>query len=549
MKVKIILKNHQSLELKFDHRITGEELFDKLKDNFEYPAYVLIVNNRYEALDYLINDQDVVEFLDMSANYAWLVYQNTLLLVYLKAVQEVLGQTRIEIANSLNQGLYTTIKTNFNKEDIKAIEEHMRAIINAESPIAKFPATSENIEMLSNEDYRKTELLKSLENLDDINVYAIGNTKEIFYTHLLPNTKYLQCFELMPYRNGVILRYPHPDDPLHLPPYVDQKLLYDAFSEAQHFENLMSVNYVDDLNNKITSNNYEDLIALEEALHEKKIAEIADIIKEKHRRIILICGPSSSGKTSFAKRLCTQLRVIGLRPLYLGTDDYFLERTETPVLPNGDKDYESIRAVDLKLFNQQVNELLQGKKVDIPIFDFIEGKKYYGQRIISIDKNQPIVIEGIHALNEKLTQEIPEVEKYKIYISPLTGLNIDSFNRVPTTDARMLRRIVRDHRSRGRNAEITLLDWQKVRDGENEYIFPYTKEADIFFNTNYIYELSVLKKYVEPLLEEIERDSKAYPEAQRILSFLRFFKIIKDDSYIANNSILREFIGGSVLVK
>ena len=549
MKIKIILKNQQALELEFNQRITGEELFEKIKDHFNYPAYVLLINNHYEALDYFLNNQDTVEFLDMSANYAWLVYQNTLLLVYLKAVQEVLGQTRVEIANSLNQGLYTTIKTNFSKDDVKTIEEHMRAIVDAKLPIKKNPATYKNIETLSNEDYRKVELLKSLDNLKDINVYTIGDTKEIFYTHLLPNTKYLQYFELIPYRNGTILRYPHPDDPLHLPPYIDQKLLYDAFSEAQHFENLMSVNYVDDLNNKIISNNYEDLIALEEALHEKKIAEIADIIKEKQRRIILICGPSSSGKTSFAKRLCTQLRVIGLRPLYLGTDDYFLERTETPVLPNGDKDYESIHAVDLKLFNNQVNDLLQGKKVDIPIFDFIEGKKHYGQRITSIDKNQPIVIEGIHALNKKLTWEIPEKEKYKIYISPLTGLNIDSFNRIPTTDARMLRRIVRDHRSRGRNAEITLLDWQKVRDGENEYIFPYTKEADIFFNTNYIYELSVLKKYAEPLLKEISAGSKAYPEAQRILAFLRFFKVIEDDSYIANNSILREFIGGSVLVK
>ena len=287
---------------------------------------------------------------------------------------------------------------------------------------------------------------------------------------------------------------------------------------------------------------------LHEALHEKKISDIADQIKQENKRIILICGPSSSGKTSFAKRLCIQMRVIGLRPLYLGTDDYFVERSETVLDENGEKDYESIRAVDIDLFNQQINELLNGQKVDIPTFDFINGTKVFGQRIVSIDKNQPIVIEGIHALNQILTRDIDDAEKFKIYISPLTSLNIDHINRIPTTDARMLRRLVRDHQFRGRPASQTICDWPKVRKGEDQNIFPFIDQADIFFNTNYIYELAVLKKYAEPLLESVQPEEKEYAEAQRMLSFLRFFEKIEDDSAIANQSILREFIGGSILL-
>lgn len=548
MQITIINQDtRQSLEINSEWN--AEIFYQNHRNEFQYPVLAIKLNNHYEALNCTLHEGDEIEFLDLRNNYAWLVYQNSLLLLFLKATQDILGATHIEIANSLNQGLYATIKTNISKEIINDIEKRMFELVEMDLPIISTKADENNILNLTNGDNRKIKLLQSLDSLDDIYISSIAETSDIFYTSLVPSTHYLNCFELISYRNGVILRYPHPNNPLELPEYVDQKLLYDAFSEAQHFEKLMGVNYVQDLNDKVRQNNYAELIELEEALHEKKIAEIADIIKEKHRRIILICGPSSSGKTSFAKRLCTQLRVIGLKPLYLGNDDYFLERNQTPTLPNGEKDYESINTVDLKLFNQQLNDLLLGKKVDLPTFDFIEGKKHFGQRITSIDSNQPVVVEGIHALNELLTSEIADEEKYKIYISPLTGLNTDWLNRVPTTDARMLRRLVRDNRNRGRNAETTILDWPKVRAGENKYIFPYTSKADIFFNTNYVYELAVLKKYTEPLLKDIKRDSQAFPEAQRILNFLRFFDIIEDDSYIANNSILREFIGGSILVK
>ena len=486
----------------------------------------------------------------MSDNYAWLVYQNSLILLYEKAVFDILGNVQVNVSNSLNKGLYTTIKGNITAEDIKRIEKRMRELVDAQLPITKKHIHRKELLQLVNylNSRDRSRLILSSENIQDVEVYSLDSYKELFYGLLVPNTSYLELFELKKYRNGILLRYPHISQPDEMPPYEDQKLLYDAFSEATLWERLMGVSYVADLNEKIKNNDYQDLIMLQEALHEKKISDIADQIKQENKRIILICGPSSSGKTSFAKRLCIQMRVIGLKPLYLGTDDYFVERSETVLDENGEKDYESIQAVDIELFNKQINDLLNGQKVDLPTFDFINGTKIFGQRIVSIDKNQPIVIEGIHALNQILTKDINDNEKFKIYISPLTSLNIDHINRIPTTDARMLRRLVRDHQFRGRPASQTICDWPKVRKGEDQNIFPFIDQADIFFNTNYIYELAVLKKYAQPLLESVHPDEKEYAEAQRMLSFLRFFEKIEDDSAIANQSILREFIGGSILL-
>lgn len=303
-----------------------------------------------------------------------------------------------------------------------------------------------------------------------------------------------------------------------------------------------------DLDRKIEDGKFKELVQLSEALHERRIIEIADMITKSKKRIILIAGPSSSGKTTFAQRLCIQLKVNGLDPLYMGTDDYFLERTETPLDEYGEKNFEDLEAIDINLFNNNMNDLLSGKTVDLPKFDFLTGTKQYGERITSIRSNQLIVIEGIHALNEAMTLEIPREEKFKIYISPLTQLNIDSHNRISTTDHRMLRRMVRDYKYRGHTAQSTIREWPKVRAGEDKNIFPFSNEADVLFNSVHLYEICVLKKYVEPLLENISPEEPEYGDAARMLNFLRFFKTIEDDSVIVNNSILREFIGGSIFV-
>lgn len=545
-----IVHSKNSYSIDVEKGIRAEQLYLSLNEKRENKVLLCKVDNSYRDLNHKINRSCSIEFLDMSDNYAWLVYQNSLILLYEKAVYDILGNVQVNVSNSLNKGLYTTIKGNVSADDIAKIEKRMKELVNAQLPIIKERIQRKELLKLSSyfNSRDRSRLILSSESIQAVEVYSLDSYKELFYGLLVPNTSYLQYFELKKYRNGILLRYPHISRPNEMPPYEDQKLLYDAFSEATIWEKLMNVSYVADLNEKIKNNDYQDLIMLQEALHEKKISDIADQIKQENKRIILICGPSSSGKTSFAKRLCIQMRVIGLRPLYLGTDDYFVERSETVLDENGEKDYESIRAVDIDLFNQQINELLNGQKVDIPTFDFINGTKVFGQRIVSIDKNQPIVIEGIHALNQILTRDIDDAEKFKIYISPLTSLNIDHINRIPTTDARMLRRLVRDHQFRGRPASQTICDWPKVRKGEDQNIFPFIDQADIFFNTNYIYELAVLKKYAEPLLESVQPEEKEYAEAQRMLSFLRFFEKIEDDSAIANQSILREFIGGSILL-
>lgn len=545
-----IIHSKNSYSVDVEKGIRAEQLYLSLNEKRENKVLLCKVDNSYRDLNHKINQSCSIEFLDMSDNYAWLVYQNSLILLYEKAVYDILGNVQVNVSNSLNKGLYTTIKGNVSADDIAKIEKRMKELVNAQLPIIKERIQRKELLKLSSyfNSRDRSRLILSSESIQAVEVYSLDSYKELFYGLLVPNTSYLQYFELKKYRNGILLRYPHISRPNEMPPYEDQKLLYDAFSEATIWEKLMNVSYVADLNEKIKNNDYQDLIMLQEALHEKKISDIADQIKQENKRIILICGPSSSGKTSFAKRLCIQMRVIGLRPLYLGTDDYFVERSETVLDENGEKDYESIRAVDIDLFNQQINELLNGQKVDIPTFDFINGTKVFGQRIVSIDKNQPIVIEGIHALNQILTRDIDDAEKFKIYISPLTSLNIDHINRIPTTDARMLRRLVRDHQFRGRSASQTICDWPKVRKGEDQNIFPFIDQADIFFNTNYIYELAVLKKYAEPLLESVQPEEKEYAEAQRMLSFLRFFEKIEDDSAIANHSILREFIGGSILL-
>ena len=385
--------------------------------------------------------------------------------------------------------------------------------------------------------------------LKKVKFYSLEGCRDFFYGFMAPSTGYIEHFQLMKYRRGVLLRFPHPSAPDTMPPYVDEKKMYQAFGEQTKWDRLLGVSYVADLNEKIENGQYKELIQLSEALHEKKIAQIADMIKKQHKRIVLIAGPSSSGKTTFARRLCIQLKVNGLDPLYLGTDDYFVEREETPLDEHGEKDYENLQALDIQLFNDNMNALLEGREVDLPSFDFLTGHKVYGGRRTMIRKDQPVVIEGIHALNEDLTPYISKEEKFKIYISPLTQLNIDAHNRIPTTDERMLRRMVRDNLYRGHNAQSTIASWPKVRAGEDKNIFPYSGEADVLFNSYHVYEIAVLKKYAEPLLSRITPDEPEYAEAVRMLKFLRFFRTIEDDHIIAGNSIIREFIGGSIFVE
>ena len=521
----------------------------------ELPYRILIgrVNGRDEELDFIIDKDSTVELLDMRTHSANLVYQHTLSLIYLKAVKDVLGNVGVEIENSLNKGLYTEIKTKIpvTEEQVQAIEKRMRQLVEADVPIVKeVYSREEAVGIWEKYNYpEKSGLLERAADVKEAKFYHIEGYRNFFYGLMAPSAGYIEHFELKKYRRGVLLRFPYYSKPDEIPPFVDDVKLYKAFGEAQKWQQLLGVSYLEDLNRKIAGGGAKDLILLSEALHEKKIAEIADSITKGRKRIVLIAGPSSSGKTTFARRLCVQLRVNGLEPLYMGTDDYFLNRAETPRGEDGEPNYEDLDALDIGLFNDNMNGLLEGREVDLPEFDFISGTKMFGRRVTSIKPSQPIVIEGIHALNSRLTEYIDDGEKYRLYISPFTQLNIDVHNRVPTTDARILRRIVRDYKYRGHTAAQTIAQWPKVRAGEDKNIFPYNGEADVLFNSALVYELSVLKIYAEPLLEEVKPEQPEYSEAVRMLNFIRYFEAIEEEQYVPNNSIMREFIGGSIFVE
>ena len=531
---------------------TIEELYKQYAKQLPYTVLAAKVDNKIEGLDHRLSRECRVEFLDMRTQAANLIYQNSLILIYLKAIEDILGKADVDIENALNKGLYTEIKAAepVTAKQVKEIEQRMHHIVEEDIPFVREELTKEEAiarfeEMGCPE---KIALLGENPRMKKVPFYSLAGYRDFFYGLMAPSTGYIRHFELRKYRRGVLMRFPQPSQPDKIPEYVDEKLLYKTFGEQNRWGKLMGIDYVSDLNRKIDEGKFTDLRQLSEALHERRIVEIADMITKGHKRIILIAGPSSSGKTTFARRLCIQLRVNGLEPLYMGTDDYFVEREHTPLDEYGEKNYEDLDAVDIQLFNSNMNDLLAGKTVDLPTFNFITGKKEYGKRITSIKSSQPIVIEGIHALNEALTSELPEEEKFKIYISPLTQLNIDSHNRIVTTDHRMIRRMVRDYKYRGHSAQSTISSWPKVRAGEDKNIFPFSNEADVLFNSVHLYEICVLKKYAVPLLEAITPEEPEYGDAVRMLNFLRFFKTVEDDSAIVNNSILREFIGGSVFV-
>lgn len=554
MEIRLILNNGRKTELvNTDGPVTGEELVSRYGQSAEYRILAMRVDNVTRELTSVISGDCQVQLLDMRDHGANLVYQRSVSLIYLKAVKDILGDVRVEIDNSLNKGVYTEIRlpSAVSVQQVKAISDRMQQLIDEDVPINRRVMKNEEAVSYFTEQglVKKADLFRQNESVEEIYCYELDGYCNTFYGAMVPSTGYIEHFELKKYHRGVILRFPYPDAPDGIPEYVDEKKLCSAFGESKKWHKLLDVAYLCDLNEKIEHGQFKETVLLSEALHEKKIAEIADQICREKKRIVLLAGPSSSGKTTSARRLCIQLKVNGVDPLYLGTDDYFVEREETPMDENGEPNYEDLEAVDIDLFNENMNDLLQGKVVDLPEFDFIDGKKVFGKRLTQIDSNRPIVIEGIHALNPELTKDIDDAWKYRIYISPFVQINMDYHSRIPTTDARMIRRMVRDYKYRGKSAEATIEEWPKVRKGEDKNIFPYNGAADVLFNSALSYELGILKKYAMPLLNEIGPDKPQYSEAQRLLQMLQFVKDYDDDSVVPNNSILKEFIGGSIFVE
>ena len=551
MKIDVRLPDGTAIEKEYEKETSVLKIAEDMQKDQPYDLLACRIDHETHSLRTVLEDSCKVELLDFRSDAGYRIYEASLSFIYALAVERVYGSdVLVSFENSLGHGLFTVIR-GVAEVSTEKILQAMNEIVAENLPfIGVNMDRGEIISYLEAREYENDlRLLRSAPDIHTARLYTLDGRTELCFHDLVPSTGYIKYYDVMRYKSGVLLRFPRIVAPTEMPVFEDDaQKLYDAFAENRRWGRLAGVSSAVQLNETIAGGQLQTLILLCEALQERKIAEIASQIHSSGKRFVLIAGPSSSGKTTFAKRLSIQLRVLGVKPLYLGTDDYFKERGETPLNPDGSKDFESLAALDLDLFSKQMNDLLDGKEVDLPSFDFQAGTKRFGSRIVRIDSTQPIIMEGIHALNPEMTAGIDDSQKFRIYISPLTQLNIDPHNRISTTDARMLRRIVRDHQFRGWPADTTIMSWDKVRAGERVNIFPYTQQADVFFNSHLLYELPVLKKYAAPLLREIERKNPAYGEARRILDFLDFFVELEDDSGIPNNSNMREFIGGSVVV-
>lgn len=546
---KIVL-NYNNKEINVNKGITFKEFIDtNIKDE---NIVMCELNGKYYDLVDEVPCDGIIKVIYANSEEGWKVYSRTLQFIFIKASLDIFKDAKIKIEHSISKGIFGEIikDTPLNSDEIKLIKDRMQELIEKNILINKFDVAKDEAIKIFNS-YGMTDKVKLLKqvNLETVHLYEIEGRYDYFYGHMGYSTGIIKAYDLILYAHGFVLRNPAPDNVEVLPVFKEQKKLANIFYETVNWLNILGVSDVGSLNEKVDSRERRDLILTSEALHEKKIAYIADdIAKDSKKRVVLIAGPSSSGKTTFANRLGIQLRVNGLIPIRISLDDYFLSRDKTPRDENGDYDFESIYAIDLELFNQNLNELLDGKEIEIPEFDFKTGsRKWYGHKV-KLPKNGVVVIEGIHGLNPILTKDIKEENKYKIYISALTQLNLDYHNRIATTDVRKIRRIVRDYLSRGYGAEETLKMWPSIKRGEKKNIFVYQEEADVMFNSTLVYELSVLKPYAIKELDKIKEDSPVYNEAIRLKSFLSFFKEIQF-SEVLENSILREFIGGSCFYK
>ena len=539
-------------------KYTTEEKSILLKDiakevSNKFNGYISlgIINNKVKELSYEITKNCEIKFLDTTSEDGSRVYFRTMSLIFIMACKDLFQNSRVTIEHSLSGGLYCEVYKDsvLTEDDVNQIKQRMLEIINMDYEIKKISTNKQSaIEIF--EKYgmnEKADLLKYKE-YDDVKIYKCNEYIDHFYGHMLPSTGYIKIFDIKKYQGGVVILGPSEENKELANKFIPKPKLSNIYYEAERWSELIGVDKVTTLNKIIENNEYGNIIRIVEALHEKKLSQIADIIKEKQKRVILIAAPSSSGKTSFAHRLSIHLRVNNLKPVSISLDDYFMDREKTPLDEYGNYDFESIYAIDLERFNSDLQKLLNGEEISLPRFNFKLGKREESGKKLKIKENQPIILEGIHGLNPMLTSSIPNEDKFKIYISALTQLNLDDHNRIPTTDLRLIRRMVRDYNFRGYSAEHTIMQWDSVRRGEKKNIFPYQEEADVIFNSACVYELAVLKAYAKPLLEQIDGNSKAYIEANRLLKFLQYFVELNDVSDIPSTSILREFIGGSKIV-
>ena len=512
------------------------------------------VDNVLRDLQTPVGDFHTIELVDTRSEFGRRIYRRSVVFLLIMAVRELYSATEVVVQFTAHKGLYCAIQSPFDVTEsvVLELEQRMREIVAENRPIVKKRLQREEVVQLfkKSEQIEKANLVMSLET-EKASLYYCGEFYDYLFGPMVSATGVLDKFALDAMPGGVLLRTPEPSAPEIVPAFKEQPKFGSILMEAERWASVLHCDYVSDLNRYIRRGEVADIIHVSEALHEKKIAEIADHIASniKELRLILIAGPSSSGKTSFAQRLRIQLRVNGIEPVSISLDDYFRNWEDTPRTKDGAYDFENIGALDVELFNDHLVRLLNGEEVILPHYNFLTGKREVGSEHLSIAPTSPLIVEGIHGLNEALTASVPRGKKFKIYISALTQLNIDAHNRIPTTDARLLRRMVRDYQFRGAYALKTLRQWPDVRAGEEKNIFPFQEEADAMFNSALIYELAVLKRYAVPLLEMVPRDVPEYTKANRLLDFCRCFSDITEEYDIPNNSLLREFIGKSIFFK
>lgn len=506
------------------------------------------VNNKVEGMHYRVYNSKDVEFLDMTSSSGSRAYTRTLFFVLCKAVQDIYPATDVVIDIPVSNGFYVDIRLGrpVVDEDVNIIRRRMQEIIDARMPIRRFTVPTEEAVALFLEkgDIEKVKLLKTSGSIYTT-YYKIGDYVDYYYGTLLTNTSQLYLFGLEKYYDGMLLRIPSLKNPDVLGEMTRQDKMFEIFKEHHRWQSILGIRTVGDFNQAIDANHATDIINISEALQEKKMAKIAEeIASRKGVKLVLLAGPSSSGKTTSCKRLSIQLAVNGLKPLQISLDDYFVDREKTPKDASGEYDYESIYALDLDLINEQFNALFRGEEVELPKYDFQSGKSKKSGNRLKMTDNNVLVVEGIHALNPELTAHIPQEQIFRVYASALTTILLDNHNYIPTTDNRLLRRIIRDNKYRGVSAQETIHRWPSVRAGENKWIFPFQENADAMLNTAMLYELAVIKMQAEPLLQQVPENCEEYAEAYRLLKFLKYFKGIPYNN-LPPTSLLREFLGGS----
>lgn len=530
---------------------TYEKIAEAYQGVYDDTIALVLVNGKIRELSKRVEKDCEVQFLTLCDDAGHKAYVRTATLILMKAVRDVIGNKslkKVKVEFTIGCGYYIDVQGDvvIDKAVAEKIEERMKEIVEEDVRIEKkaYP-TAEAIEIFKTHGMSDKVKLFKYRKSSTINVYELDGFHDYYYGYMLPHTGYVRYFEVLPYENGLILNLPEKHAPKQLQKFVPRTKLFKTLKQADDWGEKLGVDTVGDLNNQICKGGLNDLILVQEALQERRIGEIAKEISERPGvKFVMIAGPSSSGKTTFSHRLSIQLRTYGIKPHPIALDDYFVNREKTPRDENGDYNFECLEALDVEQFNKDMTALLEGKEIELPSFNFKTGQREYKGNFKKLGPDDILVLEGIHGLNDRMSHSLPVESKFKIYISALTTLNIDEHNRIPTTDGRLLRRMVRDARTRGASAKRTIQMWASVRRGEEENIFPFQEGADAFFNSASIYELAALKQYAEPLLYEIGEDEPEYHEAKRLLKFLEYFLGVSTEN-LPNNSIVREFVGGS----